>query len=88
MAKKDDTREQLKVAVDLALGGAWDDAHKIVQVLGDDSHACWLHAVLHRIDGDDTNAAYWYRRAGRSIVSGSDGTNELKVISALLDKTD
>jgi Tfp pilus assembly protein PilF len=44
--------------------GDWDGAHKIVQ---DDPspEAAWVHAHLHRIEGDLSNARYWYRRAGR-----------------------
>ena len=46
--------------------GDWDHAHRIVQ---DDpgSDAAWIHAHLHRIEGDQWNAGYWYRQAGRSV---------------------
>lgn len=43
--------------------GNWDSAHDIVQ----DDHsrdAAWIHALLHRIEGDNWNAEYWYRQAG------------------------
>ncbi len=41
----------------------WDEAHNIVQ---DDpgTDAAWIHALLHKIEGDNWNADYWYRRAG------------------------
>lgn len=44
--------------------GDWDRAHRIVQ---DDSSAtaAWVHAHLHRVEGDAWNAGYWYGRAGR-----------------------
>ena len=44
--------------------GNWDKAHEIVQ---DDnsSDAAWIHAYLHRKEGDDWNAGYWYRKAGK-----------------------
>lgn len=44
--------------------GDWDGAHKLVQ---DDSspEAAWVHAHLHRVEGDLSNARYWYRKAGR-----------------------
>lgn len=49
---------------------AWDDAHALVQdAAGAD--AAWVHAWLHRAEGDLGNAAYWYRRAGRPAASGS-----------------
>jgi hypothetical protein len=49
--------------------GEWDRAHAIVQ---DDQgrDAAWVHAHLHRIEGDLGNAAYWYRRAGRPEAQG------------------
>jgi len=46
--------------------GDWTTAHE--QVQDDDSaDAAWVHAFLHRVEGDQFNAAYWYRRAGRSV---------------------
>jgi len=44
--------------------GCWDKAHRIVQAM-DTPEAAWIHAYLHRVEGDLGNAAYWYRRAGR-----------------------
>ena len=45
--------------------GHWDQAHNIVQDI-DGSMASWIHAYLHRREGDLGNAGYWYARAGRS----------------------
>lgn len=42
----------------------WDTAHRIVQNM-DDEHAEWIHALLHREEGDLANAKYWYSRCGR-----------------------
>ena len=44
--------------------GDWDKAHTIVQ---DDegAAAAWVHAHLHRVEGDEGNAGYWYARAGK-----------------------
>ena len=50
-------------AIDLALSGQWDAAHGIVQQ-HEDTTAAWIHAVLHKIEGDEANSRYWYRRAG------------------------
>lgn len=44
--------------------GEWDRAHAIVQDL-DTPAAAWVHAYLHRREGDDANARYWYTRAGK-----------------------
>ena len=43
-------------AVDLALSGHWDEAHGIVQEDEADPAAAWVHAVLHKIEGDTANA--------------------------------
>lgn len=44
--------------------GDWDKSHEIIQDI-DDKTAAWIHAYLHRKEGDIWNADYWYRRAGR-----------------------
>jgi len=54
-------REQLKQAVQLALDGDWDASHKIAQDYSDVT-ANWIHAVLHKIEGDEWNSKYWYKR--------------------------
>ncbi|HEY5465186.1 MAG TPA: hypothetical protein VIJ95_18135 [Hanamia sp.] len=42
----------------------WNKAHELIQDI-DDSKASWIHAFLHRKEGDVANADYWYRRAGK-----------------------
>lgn len=42
----------------------WEKAHNIIQD-AEDVNASWIHAYLHRKEGDTSNADYWYRRAGR-----------------------
>ena len=44
--------------------GDWDKAHQIVQNAGD-ADSAWVHAYLHRKEGDLSNARYWYSRSGR-----------------------
>ena len=44
--------------------GDWKRAHEIAQAL-DTSDGAWVHAHLHRYEGDLANADYWYRRAGQ-----------------------
>jgi hypothetical protein len=58
------TKSELLQAVDLALNGDWDAAHQLVQNYEGDTTADWIHAVLHKIEGDTNNSRYWYRRAG------------------------
>lgn len=52
-------------AVDHALSGDWQKAHVIVQDHEQDPLANWIHAVVHRMEGDVSNAQYWYGRCGR-----------------------
>jgi hypothetical protein len=48
----------------------WDKAHKIVMDEGGKDCA-WVHAYLHRVEGDLDNARYWYRQAGKPAASGA-----------------
>ena len=51
------------LAIEAALAADWTRAHEIVQEL-DDPLACWVHAILHKMEGDASNSRYWYSRAG------------------------
>jgi hypothetical protein len=44
--------------------GDWKTAHEIVQNASD-AHSAWVHAYLHRQEGDLSNARYWYRHSGQ-----------------------
>ena len=48
----------------------WERAHKLVMVEGGQDCA-WVHAYLHRVEGDLDNAAYWYRQAGKPAAAGA-----------------
>ena len=63
--------DDLKDALDRLEAGDWEGAHALAQ---DDTSAAgaWLHAHLHRVEGDAANAGYWYRRAGRAPFEGSE----------------
>ena len=76
--------DQFKHAVDAALKGEWNKAHVIVQEYSDVT-ACWIHAVLHKIEGDVGNSRYWYARAQRSYDEYADPDAELKAISAYIE---
>ena len=52
-----------------AATGDWDAAHDITQPGG--QALDWVHAYLHRVEGDEANAGYWYRRAGKPVASGA-----------------
>lgn len=71
-------------AVELALAGDWHGAHGIAQDYSD-STANWIHAVLHKIEGDVWNSKYWYARsAGQQYGDYVDAQAELRVIAAHL----
>lgn len=44
----------------------WDKAHTIAQDIHD-RDGSWIHAYLHRVEGDEWNAGYWYSRAGKKM---------------------
>jgi hypothetical protein len=48
--------------------GDWDTAHQVAQDVPDPEGA-WVHAYLHRKEGDPGNAGYWYRRAGKPFAT-------------------
>ncbi len=50
--------------------GDWDKAHELAQEDGG-GDGDWVHAYLHRKEGDAANARYWYARAGKPFYSGS-----------------
>lgn len=71
-------------ALSLIAAGDWDGAHKLVQ---DDpsTAAAWVHAHLHRIEGDLDNAKYWYGQAGKETATG-DLEAERRAIEAALKR--
>lgn len=78
------SREDLISAVELAIAGNWEASHATVQKHEDDATACWIHAVLHKIEGDAGNSRYWYGRAGQSFEAFPDAKAELATIKAVL----
>ncbi len=74
--------KDLLKAIELALGNQWDAAHKIVQELESNDTAAWIHAVLHKMEGDLSNSRYWYRRAGKMECVEKEAAAELAEIRA------
>jgi len=74
--------DELLRGVELAIAGDWDEAHQIAQRHEGDATADWLHAVLHKIEGDAGNARYWYRRCGKLDLVGVEAAAELQAIKA------
>ena len=79
-------KEELTRAIDLALAGDWQAAHEIAQQHEGDAVADWLHALLHKIEGDDGNARYWYRRAAHTFEEFPDPKAELTAIREAISR--
>lgn len=65
--------------------GDWDKAHELAQKTGESS-GDWVHAYLHRKEGDASNARYWYGRAGKPVCSVSLEEEWAAISEALLGK--
>ena len=76
--------EELRGAVATALAGDWEAAHEVAQRYEHDATACWLHAVCHRMEGDLSNARYWYGRCRRKLRSEVSPEVELQEIASAL----
>ena len=69
-------------ALKIEHAGDWDRAHRIVQEINT-PEAAWVHAYLHRVEGDLGNAAYWYRRAGKPQCRSTPEEEWQSIFSAL-----
>ena len=67
----------------LAKAGRWDSAHDLCQEIPGSAGA-WIHAYLHREEGDVSNASYWYDHAGKPVPSGTLEEEWLEIATALL----
>jgi hypothetical protein len=79
-------RDDLRRAVELAIAGDWKSAHAIAQRHEGDATADWLHAVLHKIEGDADNSRYWYRRVAHTFEEYADPQAELAAIRASISR--
>lgn len=79
-----DLNDDLLKAVELALGGDWEAAHQLVQQYESDAMVAWIHAVLHKMEGDLSNSRYWYRRADQMEHVDDEPRAELTAIEAEL----
>jgi hypothetical protein len=76
--------DELKSAIELALAGDWNGAHAVAQRDETDPLYCWLHACLHKMEGDVGNSRYWYRKAGRRFEDFPEHEVELEAIRAAI----
>lgn len=80
-----DTLKGLLLALWCDAQGDWDRAHEIAQEI-ESPDGSWVHAYLHRKEGDEGNAGYWYRRAGRVPGQGDLETEWAEIVRTLLDR--
>ena len=63
--------------------GDWARAHELLQH-EESTNGAWVHAYLHRVEGDPGNAAYWYRRAGKAVTQQSLADEWTTMVTTLL----
>jgi len=63
--------------------GNWEKAHHIVQDMPGET-AAWIHAYLHRKEGDEGNAGYWYHQAGKKMPVYSLENEWEEIVKAVL----
>ena len=72
-------------AITAAQAGDWGRAHKIV-MQHDDVVSCWIHAVVHKVEGDAGNSRYWYARTSHAYEDFVDVAKELAAIKRAAEK--
>jgi hypothetical protein len=71
------TPRVLRSAVALLEKGDWQAAHEIVQRDEDSPLCCWAHGIVHMMEGDRSNARYWYRQAKRPFPREPSAADEI-----------
>ncbi len=66
-----------------AMGPGYERAHAIAQRHEGEALYDWIHALCHRIEGDDANAGYWYRRAGKTPYRGAFADEHAAISAAI-----
>lgn len=64
--------------------GDWNGAHRLAQTSEGEQTCDWVHAYLHRKEGDTANAGYWYRRAGRPMSTKTSSAEWDDIAQSLL----
>lgn len=74
----------LRHAADLLADGDWQGAHAIVQ---DDPStlAAWMHGIVHLLEGDTSNASYWYGQARRPFPPAGTVRDEVEAVRAAVE---
>lgn len=66
--------------------GDWEGSHNIAQDM-DSTMGSWIHAYLHRKEGDAFNAAYWYRKAGKDYTEISVKDELRNMVAFVLERS-
>ena len=76
----------LQRAVELLASGDWRAAHEIVQRDEESALSCWAHGIVHLMEGDRSNARYWYRQAKRPFPSEPSARKEIESLQKELSR--
>jgi hypothetical protein len=76
--------KELRAAVGLLEREDWKAAHEIVQKDDESALACWAHGIVHLMEGDTSNARYWYRAAKRAFPNNPSVKDEIAALSESL----
>ncbi|MGH8764150.1 MAG: tetratricopeptide repeat protein [Burkholderiales bacterium] len=77
--------DELSKALALLRRGDWEAAHRIVQRDEESPLACWAHGIVHLMEGDTSNARYWYREAKREFPGHPSIADEIDALDKALD---
>jgi len=76
--------DELVRALALLGAGDWQAAHVIVQRDEDSALSCWAHGIVHLMEGDISNARYWYREAKREFPRSPSIPDEIAALGKVL----
>lgn len=76
------SQSDLRQAVSHLEKGDWQAAHAIVQEDEASPLFCWAHGIVHIMEGDRSNARYWYRKAGRPFDQDTAAPEEISALKA------
>ena len=79
---KVNSQRDLRQAVSHLEKSDWQAAHAIVQEDEDSRLFCWAHGIVHIMEGDRSNARYWFRKAGRPFDKDTSASEEIKALRA------
>ena len=72
--------DELSKAIDHLEAGNWRSAHEIVQRDEESPLACWAHGIVHLMEGDESNARYWFGKARRAFPDPGTIAEEIKAL--------